>query len=113
LIRKAKKMEVFNKDNQTSLFARFEKYISLMSVYLIFSWFAFVLWASLGLWVTERFEFISFGIFGSGCLLSFVRAYVYFALNDFEYLQDVNKLNKMIDKHNMNINAMEIKKLEI
>jgi hypothetical protein len=84
-----------------------------MSFYLIFSWLACVLWAILGFWVSEWFEFISFGIFGSGALLCFARAYVYLTLNDFEYLQDVNKLNKKIDRHNKDIDDMEIKKSEI
>jgi hypothetical protein len=71
------------------------------------------MWGSLGFWVTGWIEFISFGIFGSGCLIMFARAYTYFCLNDFEYLQDVEKLNKKIDRHNKNINDMELKKAEI
>jgi hypothetical protein len=106
-------MEVFDNDSQVSMFSGLRKYISLLSVYLIFSWFACILWASLGYWVSGWMEFISFGIFGSGCVLMFARAYTYFSLNDFEYFQDVEKLNKKIDRHNKNIDDMELKKSEI
>jgi len=86
LIRKAQRMEVYDKGSQTSLFSRFSDYISLLSIYLIFSWIACILWSVLGYWVTGWIEFISFGIFGSACTICFARAYTYFALNDFEYL---------------------------
>ena len=81
-----------------------------MSFYLIFSWIASVVWSIIGFRATRLWEFITFGVFGSGFVLCFARAFVYFALNDFEYLQDVNKVNKGIDKHNKNIDLMEIKK---
>jgi hypothetical protein len=113
LIRKAKKMEVYDKGSQKSLFSRFSKYVSLLSLYLIFAWIACILWSILGYWVTGWIEFISFGIFGSACFICFARAYTYFALNDFEYLQDVEKLNKRIDRHNVNIGELEKRKADI
>jgi hypothetical protein len=85
LVRKAKKMEVFNKSNQKSLFNKFSHILSLMSFYLIFSWLAFVVWSLLAFKTTRWFEFITFGILGSGSVLCLARAYVYFTLNDFEY----------------------------
>ena len=97
------KMEVFDDNAQVSIFSAFKKYISLLSIYLILSWFACIIWASIGYSITGWNEFISMGIFGSGCLILFARAYTYFSLNDFEYLQDVEKLNKKIDRHNKNI----------
>ena len=113
LVRKAKRMEVYDRGSQTSIFSRFSQYLSLLSIYLIFAWLACTLWAALGYSVTGFNEFISFGIFGSACFLCFARAYTYFALNDFEYFQDVEKLNKWVDKHNKNIGEMEVKKAEI
>ena len=41
------------------------------------------------------------------------RGFVYFALNDFDYFQNVKKLNLAIDKHNENIASMEKKKADI
>jgi hypothetical protein len=114
LIRKAKRMEIYDlRESQTSFFNRFRDQLSLLSFYLIFSWLAFILWSTLAFWITRWVEFILFGIFGSGCLLCFARAYTYFALNDFEYLQDVEKLNKKIDRHNEQIGEMEVKKAQI
>lgn len=37
---------------------------------------------------------------GTPCVLFFYRALVFFKLNDWEYFQDVEALNKNIDNHN-------------
>ena len=113
LKRKAFRMEVFDNRKTKSIFLRFNKYLSLMSIYLILTWFAFVTWSIILYANTESFNFISLGIFGSGAILCFARAYVYFILNDYNYLQDVNKLNKFIDRHNKKIEQMEINKAKI
>jgi len=43
----------------------------------------------------------------------YLRALTYFSLNEFDYFQDIGKLNKQIDKHNKKIEKMEKKKAEI
>jgi len=111
--RKAFRMEVFDNRKTKSIFLRFSKYLSLMSIYLILTWLALVTWSIILYAKTESFNFISLGVFGSGAVLCFARAYVYFILNDYNYLQDVNKLNKFIDRHNKKIEEMEIKKAKI
>ena len=89
-------MEVFDQRKSK----RCTKYISLLSIYMILAWFAFVTWSVILYINTKSFDFISLGVFGSGALLCFARAYVFFILNDYNYLQNVNKLNKFIDRHN-------------
>ena len=53
------------------------------------------------------------GTCGAGSVLCFLRAYVFFAMNDFDYFQDVKKLNAYIDRHNKKIDENEKKRLQI
>mgnify|MGYP006899652061 FL=1 len=46
-------------------------------------------------------------------LLSYAQGYLYFICNDHDYFQDVEKLNRRIDKHNKNIGELELRKADI
>jgi len=85
----------------------------LLTAYQIFSFAACSFWGLIAYWVTGDGYFVTFGILGSACLILFSRSFVYFALNDFNYFQNVENLNKKIDRHNKNIEEFEIKKEEI
>jgi len=80
-VRKIRKVE--NKGQTGSLFDRLQKYVSQLTLYMIFSWLGCILWGSLGWWVTGYFEWISFGIFGTAAILNFARAFIYFTLNGY------------------------------
>ena len=43
----------------------------------------------------------------------FTQAYLYFIVNEFNYTQNVEKLNKRIDQHNKDIGETEKRKAEI
>lgn len=84
-----------------------------MSIYMIITWIAIIIWAFIAFWITDSKFFPVWGTAGSGCILSFARAYVFFSMNDFDYLQDIKKLNAFIDNHNRIVSENEKKKEEI
>ena len=93
---------MYGTDSASSIFTRFKKYIDIMTIYIIISWCISMIWAG----VIVSFQgvgdgyVIVFGTLLAPCIMAFCRAMVYFKLNDFEYHQDVKKLNRWIDKHN-------------
>ena len=84
-----------------------------MTIYMIFVFVVAAIWSGLLYYFTEEGPLTLYGLFGSTFLLFFFRGYVYFALNSYDYFEDVEKLNKKIDKHNINIEFMENKKVEV
>jgi len=111
-VRKAQKMEAYNVKKAQA--------ITISKRYLTPWFFVFlacvvdcVLWACFFWWVSGLMSVLFIGIFGSISALFFTQAYLYFIVNDFDYTQNVEKLNKRIDQHNKNIAEMEIKKAEI
>jgi hypothetical protein len=46
-------------------------------------------------------------------VLSYIRGLVYLSLNEYEFFQDVEKLNISIDNHNEKIKSTEVKRAEI
>lgn len=112
MIRKATRCQQYGQEDVQSLLKNF-KYVDLMTLYMVFCWLAFVIWAVIGNWILKSTPFLLWGIIGSLVILSFGRAYVFFALNDWDYFQDVEKLNKFIDRHNKEVVENEKKKLVI
>mmetsp|Transcript_25040 Transcript_25040/g.38848 ORF Transcript_25040/g.38848 Transcript_25040/m.38848 type:complete len:519 (+) Transcript_25040:941-2497(+) len=111
-VRKAKRIEQFGAQSSVSMFKQVS-FLSLLSFYEVFSFIACAIWSGIAFWITEEEYYLIYGVFGSATLILFARAFVYFALNDFDYFQDVEKLNKWVDKHNKKIDQFEIKKEEI
>lgn len=72
-----------------------------------------ILWAIFIWWVSGKTSTLFIMIFGGIGFLSFVQAYLYLIVNDYNYTQNVEKLNKMIDKHNKEIEEMEVRKADI
>lgn len=56
---------------------------------------------------------ITYFILGSLCLLCLVQAVLYLALNDFDYFQDIQKLNMKIQAHNTQIDQLNKQRLEL
>ena len=79
-------------------------------MYLILTFIAAVFWSLFWYEYSEKGAVLYIGVFGSASFLSFVMAYLYFMMNEFDYFQDIEKVNRRIDKHNDNINKMEKKK---
>jgi len=79
---------------------------------MAFTYIGVVIWSFIGFWITEMNMFPIWGTTGSACFLCFLRAYIYFCMNDFEYFQNVEKLNAYIDRHNVQIDENELRKKE-
>lgn len=95
MIRKSQKCEQYGASDAQSFLKN--KYVDLMSIYMFLTWLVIIVWAFIAFWITHSNFFPVWGTAGSGCILCFARAYVYFTMNDFEYLQDITKLNAFID----------------
>jgi hypothetical protein len=72
-----------------------------------------IFWSVFFWWVSGLPSVLFIGIFGSLSSMFYTQAYLYFIVNEFNYTQSVEKLNKMIDQHNKNIGENEKKKAEI
>lgn len=107
-IRTATRCEQLGAEETQSLLKN--KFIDLLSIYMILVYIGFFIWAFIAYWITDSKFFPIWGTTGSGCILCFLRAYIYFCMNDFEYFQDVEKLNAFIDRHNKKIDENEKKK---
>ena len=70
-------------------------------------------WAGVAFWATDQGFCFIFGSLGPLAMMFFAKGYVYFVLNEYDYFQDVSKLNKQIDRHNKNIDEMEQRKADI
>lgn len=71
------------------------------------------IWSGVAFWATSKAYVLIGGLIGPAVIMFYGRGFVYFALNDFDYFQNVKKLNLAIDKHNENIASMEKKKADI
>jgi hypothetical protein len=110
-IRKAQKCEQYGASDSKSFLKN--KYVDLMSIYMFITWCAIITWACIAYWITDSKFFPVWGTAGAGCCLCFLRAFVYFVINDFEYFQDIKKLNNFIDNHNRIVQENDKKKEEI
>lgn len=100
-IRKAMRLEAKGAQSTKSWLQN--KMVDLLTIYIILCLVASTIWGFIALWATEKKMWAVWGTCGAGSVLCFLRAYVYFAINDFEYFQDVKKLNAFIDRHNKKI----------
>jgi hypothetical protein len=57
-------------------------------------------------WVTDDHRYLIVGLLAPLSMALLLNAYLKFALNDFNYLQDITSINKMIDKHNKKIDEV-------
>ena len=74
-----------------------------VSSWMLFMFFAALFnfyWSYFAYTVINNFGVLIIGVCGTLCFLSYLQAYLYFVCNEFDYTQDVEKLNKRIDRHN-------------
>jgi hypothetical protein len=110
--RKATGAEQFGEAKKKSILRRFD-FIGPMGFFIIFVFIICWIWGLVLYAITDIAIFIVLGIFGSIAILAFTRGYVYFTINEYDYFEDVEKLNKKIDRHNKRIDEVEKKKAEI
>jgi len=90
--------------------------MDLMVVYIILTWLACLGWSIFALAISGSDLaglIIAGGIIGPLVIMFYMRAYIYYSLNDFEFFEDVKLVNKEIDKHNKDITEMEQSKERI
>ena len=71
------------------------------------------MWCGIAYWITRKAHLFMYGLMGPLILMFFARAYVFFALNEYEVFQNVDRFNKQIDFHNKKIDTMEKRKAQI
>jgi hypothetical protein len=64
-------------------------------------------------WLMRESSVFVWGICLPIMVLSYIRGLVYLSLNEYEFFQDVEKLNISIDNHNEKIKSTEVKRAEI
>lgn len=111
-VRKARKLDIYGQKVAKTIFSQ-QKFFSVLTVYQILAWLACVGWTCVGAFVYNSKVSLVYGVFGSGCLILFSRAYIFFALNGMFYFEDVEKVNKGIEKHNKEVEKFEQKKAEV
>ena len=110
--RKATGAEQFGEAKKKSILRKFD-FIGPMGFFIIFVFVICWIWGLILYAITSIAYFIVFGTLGSMAILAFTRGYVYFTINEYDYFEDVEKLNKKIDRHNKRIDEVEKKKAEI
>ena len=104
--RKATGAEQFGEAKKKSILRRFD-FIGPMGFFIIFAFTICWIWGLILYAITGYAYTIVLGIFGSIAILAFTRGYVYFIINEYDYFEDVQKLNKRIDRHNKRIDEVE------
>ena len=84
-----------------------------MGIYMAINFVIWTIWAGVAYYFTDRAYFFLIMCLGSLFLMAFARSLVFFYLNECDYFQDVEKLNKQIDRHNKEIAEKEKRKAEI
>ena len=84
---------------------RFDQYWFFM----IFTYGFIVLAAIMAWYSTDEETWLAVGIIGPLALILLVNAYVHYVLNDYNVLQNIEKLNKRIVKHNSKMEKLRIK----
>lgn len=89
------------------------KFVDLLTIYILLTFIGVVIWGFIAYWITESKFYPIWGTCGAGCVLSYFRAFIFFAMNDFEYFQNIEKLNAYIDKHNKKVDENSKKRAKI
>lgn len=98
LVRKATRMEIYDsRKTATASCCTGKDCLSLLGLYLLLSFTCCTFWSVFGFWITKRLQYLYLGILGSASFLAYVYAYLYFVLNEFDYFEDVGKVNKRIE----------------
>jgi len=84
-----------------------------MDFYIIFNFCLCMCWAGFAFWATDKGFVFIYGALAPFSIMFFAKGYVYFVLNEYDYFQDVAKLNRHIDRHNKSIAEMEQRKSDI
>ena len=112
-IRKANKTERMGQEGQLKSILTQYKFFGILTIHMILAYITLLPWIAVAYWVSNSYQAIVWGLFSPIILMFYGRACVYLKLNDFDYFQDVERLNKAIDKHNNRIMDLEKKKSEI
>ena len=98
LVRKATRMEIYDTHKpETASCCTGRDYLGQLHLYLLLTFVCCTFWSVFGWWMTQRVQYLYLGILGSASFLAYVSAYLYFVLNEFDYFQDVEKVNKRIE----------------
>lgn len=116
MVRKAAQTDLYSRKNApANSFTCYKKnpHVDIMTAYILISFILCAIWSGVAFWATSKPHVLIGGLIGPLVIAFYGRGFVYFALNDFDYFQNVKKLNLAIDKHNENIASMETKKAAI
>ena len=109
-IRKAKQMEAY--ESKKTLAVK-NRHITPWMLYVFVAWVLSLAWTAVDYYILGDYRVFIGGILGFICIMAYLQGYLYFICNDFDYTQNVEKLNRRIDKHNADIGEREKRKLEI
>ena len=109
-IRKGSKCENYGTDISCCKCFPKNNFFDIMVIFMIITWLIAIGWGVIFNWIYGRVEYIIWSTCGIPAILLYLRGLVFFILNDFEYTQDVEKLNNYIDQHNQAIDEAESKK---
>ena len=93
-------------DSKVYLYVHY-KQIDLFWFFLIILYSLIAAAVVLAYWVTNDKRYLIVGLFAPPSVGLLLNAYLKFALNDFNYLQDIKSLNKTITKHNKRIDNIK------
>lgn len=111
-IRKASRTENYGTNEAISAFKN-NRWCGLMTIYIFFNFTMFALWSAFAYWITREKQVVLWGVLPPLFVMFYMRAYVYLVLNDYSYLQNIEKINKKIDKHNLKVEQIEVNRDKI
>jgi hypothetical protein len=74
--------------------------------FMLFNWISFSGWGVIWYVQVSNYKnksFLLYTIVGTPVIMLWLRGMVYYKLNDFEFFENVENLNKYIDKHNKDV----------
>jgi hypothetical protein len=80
--------------------------MSPMLWFMLFNWISFSGWGVIWYVQVSNYKnksFLLYTIVGTPVIMLWLRGMVYYKLNDFEFFENVENLNKYIDKHNKDV----------
>lgn len=110
MVRKAKSTDLYSAKNAPpksfTCYCK-NRIFDVMQFYMAMSFIVCCMWSGIAYWVTRKPYALVIGTVGPLAVMFYARGYVYLSLNDFDYFQSAEKLNRQIDQHNKNIEKME------